>query len=252
MSKASKIKNEFEAKMKITNFPSKEEILDKINSYCSSNRKEEEEEKLSYEIEKETSNMILLNFGKNTELAYYINRKLKLLQIEKSNFSNINCNLKINVKNPNKEKENNEKKETNEDQKKKIKNKNIKNEIYSIDAKNNQKLNQFLNKSLHFNKRNINKYTNPDSNKMKIYESIFLGGPYINQYELAYEENRKNKELWLNKKGFVPYIGHQTILKNAHMIDNILYKEPLREHRVNFRSVEKTKWVGKHDFNAYS
>ena len=99
---------------------------------------------------------------------------------------------------------------------------------------------------------NINKYTNPDGNKMKIYESIFLGGPYINQYELANKENRKNKELWLNKKGFVPYIGHQTILKNAHMIDNILYREPLKDHRFNFRSVEKTKWIGKHDFNDYS
>ena len=252
MSKASKIKNEFEAKIKITNFPSKEEILDKINSYCNSNKKEEEEERSPYDIEKETSNMILLNFGKNTEVANYINSKLKLLQIENSNFSNINCNLKIKIKNPNGGKENNENKDTQEEQKKKIKNKNPKNEIYSIDAKNNQKLNKFLNKSLHFNKRNINKYLNPDSNKMKIYESIFLGGPYINQYELANKENRKNKELWLNKKGFVPYISHQTILKNAHMIDNILYREPLKDHRFNFRSVEKTKWIGKHDFNDYS
>ena len=129
MSKASKIKNEFEAKMKITNFPSKEEILEKINSYCNSEKKEGEEERASYDIEKETSNMILLNFGKDTELAYYINRKIKLLQIENSNFSNINCNLKINVKNPKKEKENNENKDTQDNQKKKIKNKNPKNEI---------------------------------------------------------------------------------------------------------------------------
>ena len=256
MSKANKISNEFEAKIKITNFTSKEEILDKINSYCNSNNKDEEEQS-SYDIEKETSNMILLNFRKDTELANYINSKLKLLQIENANFSALNCNLKIKIKNPNKnqekqtknEKENNENKEG---QKKKNKSKNIKNDIYNIDAKNNQYLNLLLSKSLHFNRRNINKYLNPDNNKLKIYESIFLGGPYINKYELAKEENRKNKELWLNKKGFVPYIGHQTILKNGKMIDNILFKEPMQDHKINFRSVEKTKWVGKHDFNAYS
>jgi len=259
MSKATKINNEFEAKIKITNFSSKEAILNKINSYCNNNKTGEEEQS-SYDIEKETSNMILLNFRKATELANYINSKLKLLQIENPNFSGLNCNLIIKIKNTNKEKgkiekdnnENQENQENKEGQKKKTKNKNLDNEIFNIDAKNNQTLNKNLGKSLNFNKKNLNKYINPENSKLKIYESIFLGGPYINKYELVKEENRKNKEKWLNKKGFVPYISHQTLLKNSHMIDNYLYKEKMQDNKISFRSVEKNKWIGKHDFNAYS
>ena len=255
MSKAKKVNNEFEAKIKITNFNTKEAILDKINAY--SDKYKTEGEKALYDIEKETSNMILLNFHRNTELANYLNGKLKLLPLENSNFLNLDCNLIIKIKNQNKEKEkqsksdkeNNEKKENPNN---KNKNKIHKNDIYNIDTKNNQKLNKLLNKSLNFNKRNINKCINPDNNKLKIYESIFLGGPYLNKYDIIHKENRENKEHWLNKKGFVPYVSKNTIIKNEHMLNNILYKEPLQEHKVNFRSVEKTKWIGKHDFMAYS
>ena len=80
-----------------------------------------------------------------------------------------------------------------------------------------------------------------------------LGAPTrldVNKNEIIYEENRKNKAKWLNKKGFIPYIGKETILKNTHMIDNILYKEPAQDNNFKFRSVQKYKWVGKHDFFA--
>ena len=254
MSKENKLKNinnEFEAKIRISNFSSKESLLDKINSYLKNNKNDEEEEEQSpYEIEKETSNMIILNFQKDTELANYISKKLKLLQIENPNFSNLKSSLRIRIinLNVNKEKQN---KDENKENKEKPKNKNIANDIFNIDTKNNQSLNKLLSKSLNFNKRNINKYTNPKSDKMKIYESIFLGGPYINKYELKKEENRKNKEQWLNKKGFNPYIGKQTILRNSHTIDNYLL-EANQDNQFNFRTVDKSKWVCKDNFNPYS
>ena len=259
MSKGNQVKNEFEAKIKITNFSSKEDLLEKINSYSDKYKPEKEDTSL-YEIEKETENYILLNFHLNTELANYINGKLKLLQMENPNFSDINCKLIIKIKNKNnekakqakKEKENKENKENNESSFQKHNKKKKKTEIYNIDTKNNEKLNNLLSKSLHFTRRNINKCINPDNNKLKIYESIFLGGPYLSKYDMIKAENRQSKELWLNKKGFVPYISKNTILKNEHIIDNILYKEPLQEHKMNFRSVDKLKWVGKHDFKAYS
>ena len=47
----------------------------------------------------------------------------------------------------------------------------------------------------------------PENSKMKIYESIFLAGPYVNQLELLHKEERKNKAKWLNQKGFIPYIN---------------------------------------------
>ena len=266
MSSLNKDNNEFEGKIKITNFASKDEILEKINSYC--DKYKDEENNSVYDVEKENDNLILLNFHKNTEIANYIIRELKILQIDNPNFSELNYKLLIKIINPQnekdkqakkekKEKENQEKNEENDENKEKLykkkdikKIKNYDNDIYNIDTKNNPKLNKLLGKSLNFNRRNINKFMSPENNKMKIYESIFLGGKYLNKNEIIYEENRKNKAKWLNKKGFIPYIGKETILKNTHMIDNILYKEPAQDNNFKFRSVQKYKWVGKHDFFA--
>ena len=255
-----KDENEFVGKLKITNFSSKNDLLEKINSYCQKYNTEGQDS--LYDIEKEKSNLLILSFHKNSELANYINRKLKLLKIEDSNYSDLNINLIIKVINPRNEKykqekkekeksEENENKSTEKQRKRKQDNSYIK-DVYNIDTKNNPRLNKLLNKSLNFNRKNMNKYMSPENNKMKIYESIFLGGPYLNRYDLIKEENRKNKALWLNQKGFMQYIGKETISKNYHMIDNILYKEPLQDKNFHFRDIQKSKWVGKNDFMAYS
>ena len=244
--------NEFEGRVKITGFSSKESLLEKINLYLESYKSEEKES--LYVIEKETSKSILLNFKKNTELANYIIRKLKLLQMGNQNFAKLNCHLAIKVISPN-QNEKSEKKEKSENENEKSPKKTKKNDykdIYYIDAKNNPKMNKLLNKSLNFNKRNMNKYLSPENNKMKIYESIFLGGPYLEKSEFEYKNHMKNKAQWINKKGFIPYISKQTILKNAHMIENILSKEPDQPKAFNFRQIEKSKWVGKNDFNHYA
>ena len=111
-------------------------------------------------------------------------------------------------------------------------------------------MNKLIGKSLNFSKRNINKYLSPENNKMKIYESIFLGGPYLEKAEYERAEARKNKAQWINKKGFNQYISKQTILKNSHMIENYLSLEPAQDNNFNFRPIQKTKWVGKTDFFA--
>lgn len=250
--------NEFEGRVKITGFTSKESILEKIDGYIEK-YKNDDKEKL-YEIEKETSSSLLLNFHKNTELANMIIRKVKLLQMENKNFSKINCHLSIKVISPpvNEKKEKNEgsdekdKTEKSPEQKKTQKNKKFNNDVYNIDTKNNPKLNKLLSKSMNFNKKNINKYMSPNNNKMKIYESIFLGGgPYLDKNYFDKEEARKNKAQWINKKGFNQYISKETILKNAHMIESILSKEPASPNNFNFRPVQKSKWVGKNDFFHY-
>ena len=87
--------NEFEGKLRIRNFPSKDEILEKINLYCQQCRSGEKDD--FYEIEKDTANLILLNFHKDTELANFVNRSLKLLQIENSDYSDLNSNLLIKI-----------------------------------------------------------------------------------------------------------------------------------------------------------
>ena len=269
MSILNKDNNEFEGKIKISNFSSKEEILEKINAYCDKYKTEENDS--LYDIEKENNNMILLNFHKNTELANYINRKLKLLQIENTDFSDLSFNLIIKVINPEnekykqakkekeeKEKEEKENKEKNDDDKNEIpyqkrdrkKIKNYTNDIYNIDTKDNPKLNKLLGKSLNFNRRNVNKYMSPENNKMKIYESIFLGGPFIEQHDFLYKDHIKNKAQWINQKGFIPYISKETISKNNHTIKNYLSTEKYKPSTYNFREIKKTRWVGKADFAA--
>lgn len=248
--------NEFEGHVKINGFPSKDSLIEKINIYLEKYKTDEKE--VLYDIEKETSNSILLNFHKNTEIANYVVRKLKLLQMGNQNYSKLKCHMTVKVTNPNekkerekKEKENNEQKGKEEDKsQKKNKTKKNKTEIYNIDTKNNPKMNKLLNKSLNFNRKNMNKYMSPENNKMKIYESIFLnGGPYIDRYDLEKAEWRKNKAQWINKKGFMQYISKETISKNAHMIENYLNLEPAQpNNNINFRPIHKSKWVGKTNF----
>jgi len=235
--------NEFEGSIKITNFPSKEKIIEKINLYLEKYKKEEKEN--FYEIEKETSTSLLLNFHKNTEMANYVIRKLKLLQMENQNYSKLNCHLAIKVINQREKNEEGKSVKSN----KSYRTKKTDYSVYNIDTKNNPRMNKLLDKSLNFNRRNINQYLSPDNNKMKIYESIFLnGGPYIEKNDIAKEEARKNKAQWLNKKGFIPYIGKETILKNSHMIENYLSKEPAQDNNFHFREIQKSKWVGKNNF----
>ena len=129
MSSLNKDNNEFEGKIKITNFAPKDEILEKINSYC--DKYKDEENNSVYDVEKENDNLILLNFHKNTEIANYIIRELKILQIDNPNFSELNYKLLIKIINPQnekdkqakkekKEKENQEKNEENDENKEKL------------------------------------------------------------------------------------------------------------------------------------
>ena len=244
--------NKFEGKVKITGFTSKDLIIEKINSFLEK-YKENEKDKL-YDIEKETPSSILLNFHNDTEMANLIITKLKLLKMENKYYSQLNCQLIIHVVNPkkdekNKKEEKNEKNEEKAETERVKKYKKINSYIYNIDTKNNPRMNKLLGKSMNFNRRNINQYLSPNNNKMKIYESIFLsGGPYIERNEIAHEEVRKNKAKWINKKGFNPYISKDTILKNAHMIENYLHMEPHQSNVYNFRQVQKPKWVGKNNF----
>ena len=86
-----------------TNLPDKiKKNLDRVNKDFENNKKiieklklkveeykekyKKKEKKKLYEIEKETSSSLLLNFHKNTELANMVIRKVKLLQMENKNF----------------------------------------------------------------------------------------------------------------------------------------------------------------------
>ena len=70
----------------------------------------------------------------------------------------------------------------------------------------------------------------------------------MDKNDIEKENLRKNKAQMINKKEFIPYISKQTVLKNAHMIENYLSLEPARPNNFQFREVQKSKWVGEHNF----
>ena len=280
--------NEFEGKVKISGYPSIESILEKIDTFLQKYTTDNNEK--LYDIEKETSSYILLNFHKNTEMANLVIRKLKLLQLDNQDYAKINCHLSINVISPppkEKKEKREEKKETELEKEKekekteekgkekikgkekgkgkgkekekekspkkeeiKTKKKEFKYEAYNINTKNNPSMNKLISHSLNFTRKNINKYLSPENNKMKIYESIFLGGPFIEQHHFLYKDHIKNKAQWINQKGFIPYISKETISKNNHTIKNYLSTEKYKPSTYNFREIKKTRWVGKADFAA--
>ena len=229
--------NDFEGVVKISNIENnKEKIIEEVNKYI-----EEHYQKPDlYVLEKETPKRLILNFHTNTEIAGCISRYLKLLQLENPDFSNIKVNLNVSIVNTNSKQQN-----ENEEKSDSIKKNTFTNRCHTLSC---EKLNVVLSKSHNFSLNDFNK--NGKSRNMKVFESIFLSpGPYRDPYEKLKEENRKNKALWMNKKGFDACVGKETILKNSHFIKNYVNLEPAQKPILNiFRQDEKSKWVGRHNF----
>ena len=223
--------NNFTGIIKITNYMDKDKLLQKINKFLSNKCQQKD----AYTIEKETPDLLILNFHSETEAAKCTSRFLKLLKLENKFFSNIGVFLNIKtLKHPVTKPNTNKKK------------------LQKINTASNiilPKLNNILSRSKNFSMNDF-KSIEPKKSKMKIFESIFLAqGPYKDRYEMLLEEDQKNKALWLNKKGFNPFVGKETILKNSHMIKNYVNLDPTESPlSYKFRKDERAKWVGEHDF----
>ena len=219
--------------IKITNYTDKDKLLDIINKYLSDNYQQKD----LYEIEKEAPYLLILNFHSKTEIAKCIARHLQLLKLDNKLFPKINISLHIKILNHSFNKQN-----TNQ---KSMKKTNTITNIILPKLENNLSRNRNLSTNI-FNF----KIGMPKKSNKKIFESMFLPqGPYQDKYEIIKEENRKNKALWLNKKGFNPFVGKETILKNSHMIKNYVNLDPTESPlSYKFRKDERAKWVGEHDF----
>ena len=234
-----KPENNFEGLVKIGNIGNnKDKIIEEVDKYIDENYKKSD----LYVLEKKSPRRIVLNFHSNTEIANCVSRNLKLLQLDNPTFSNITVDMNVSIVNPISNKKS-------KDEEKKIPSQNRKRSyINKTPMRFNEKLNTVLSKSHNFSLNTFNK--NNKSKNMNIFESIFLDpGPYKDKYEVIKEENRKNKALWMNKKGFDAYVGKETILKNSNFIKNYVNLEPAKEPISNiFRVDQKLKWVGKHNF----
>ena len=232
-----KPENNFKGLVKISNIgDNKDKIIEEVNNYIDKNYKKSD----LYVLEKESPRKLVLNFHSNTGVANCISRNLKLLQLENPTFSNMTVDMNVSIVNPISKLKNDSIDKSPSFRKKTY--------ISKTPMRSNQKLNLILSNSHNFSLNNFNK--NDKSRNMNIFESIFLApGPYKDKYDIIKEENKKNKALWINKKGFNAFVGKETILKNANFIKNYVNLGPAEEPTSNiFRKVQKSKWVGKHNF----
>ena len=86
--------NRFEAKIKILHNNNQKLLIEKINNYLKRFYNNEQ-----YILEKETPNILILNFKNNTEIANCVLRFLKIKRLEELELSNIYCSIHIKIVN---------------------------------------------------------------------------------------------------------------------------------------------------------
>lgn len=240
--------NEFETRLRITNYYNKEEVLSKINSAL-----EKTGLKDSYKITYETQKLMILNFQKNKEQANIALNRLKLLKIENKNYSTMNVSLGNFITNQPSSNLLLSSISNVSSTKNTFQNKTdrIKSDKNRFDTK------LKTNKSNYTEVKNLSESRNISCSKSlalqhRKIESMFLNhGPYIDQYERFIINQKKNKLHWIDKKGFNQFASKATSNKinDTTTIKNYVAGTPAQFPLLHkFREVHKEKWVGKKNF----
>ena len=203
----------FIAKIKIKKYPSKDEILQIIDNYISSNKLQKD-----YEVE-EKSPLLILTF-KDTILANCILKHLQLKILDNSKLEKMTVNLKSEVSNA---PEYNIKMPKSSymdvpDKYKKVKKK------YDLSISPNKKKKK------------------PTKTEQSIY---LLGDPYVDPLSINKRDNNKSKSLWISKKVFNNYAGNNnSVLKEINP-----YMGPGgNPDAYKFREIHKEKWKNGKNF----
>jgi hypothetical protein len=223
----------FIANINIINFPSLENIINLIDDFFKKNKLEKQ---YTYQLKNQNNLIIILQ---NSDIGFSLIKKLKLEQLTNPIFEKMISNLSLGVINP-------------------YKNKSIQNKKSFNNSKKFSKLKKNTSMPLIITKLHIKKNANSERNinKKLLYKnynnnySIFLPkGPYIDEYQMRINDERKNKSLWLNKKGFNQFAAKATGIKIRNYISNYVTKTP-SEYPLNhkFRDENKEKWIIKKNF----
>ena len=219
----------FVANINILNFPSLEKIINLIDDFFKNKFLEKE---YTYQLKSQNNLIIILQ---NSDFAFSLIKKLKLEQLTNPIFEKMISNLSLGVINP-------------------YKNKSIQNKKSFNNSKKFSKLKKNTSMPLIITKINLNK-KNLNSDRKILYiknnnNSIFLPkGPYIDEYQMRINDEKKNKSLWLNKNGFNQFAAKATGIKIRNYISNYVTKSP-SEYPLNhkFREENKEKWIIKKNF----
>lgn len=238
--------NDFETRIRITNYTNKEELLSKINASL-----EKTGLKDPYKITYETPKLLILNFQKNKEQANIVLNKLKLLIMENKNFSAMKVSIGNYITNQpstklltssisNISKNNFDNQTDRENEKRK------RNDIKLVTKNSNRT------ETMHYSHPKNISCSKSVSLKHRKIESMFLNpGPYIDQYERLLMEKKDNKMHWIDKKGFNQFASKATSNKinKGTCIKNYVGVTPGQFPLLHqFREIHKEKWVGKKNF----
>ena len=169
-----------------------------------------------YKIEKNNDNITII--FDNSDLAYDVLKNLQIEKIHNQKMKNCDINLSLGEFT------------------------NKKQLLHPL--KNSKRINH----SMDFRKKNFLTESNNKINLSRkdiFKKSIFIDDPYIDPYEKQKLEERKNKQLWLDKKGF-RFIGKYTINKNDHYKPDYSPSQFILNYK--FRVVDKKKWLANHNF----
>lgn len=210
----------FIANINIKNFPSKEKLFKVIDNYLQKNKLDKN---YTYELKNESS--IKITF-QDTDIGYKIIKKLKLEQLTNSSFEKMKSNLSLGVI----------------DEKSTLKKFKSKNKKIRLEKSSSLPLilnNRYKDESM----TSLNKY-NYNQNSMFLPQ-----GPYIDEFQMRILDEKKNKALWLNKKGFNQFVGKATAIKIRNDIQNYVSRTP-GEFPLNhkFRDEHKERWIVKRSF----
>lgn len=225
------------ALIKVTDFPSRNEIISYFKSFLSSKTSPND-----YKIINK-SNQILFEI-KDHNLAYQITENLNKKIMDNPLYTNTECSLSfkkmqksssaLNISNI---------------KKNYIK---LKPKIYKRNQNNDNKMNYV---PLHKNFSFISDYEKKHWSKIKDKAGIIENdSPYMDILTKEYIEKKNNEKKWIDRKNFNVFIGKATSVNNSsyNEIKNYVGRTPsLPPLLYQFRQPQKKKWVGKGDFQLY-
>lgn len=227
---------ETSALIKVTDFPSRNEIISYFKSFLSAKTSPND-----YKIINK-SNQILFEV-KDHNLAYQITENLNQKIMDNPLYINTECSLSfqklqksssaVNISNIKKNYLN------------------IKPKQYNMNN-NDNKINYA---PLHKNFSFISDYERIHWAKIKDRAGVIKNdSPYMDSQTKEYIEMKKNEKKWIDKRNFNVFIGKATSVNNSsyNEIKNYVIRTPsLPPLLYQFRQPQKKKWVGNGDFHLY-
>jgi hypothetical protein len=138
--------------------------------------------------------------------------------------------------------------------------------LNNINAKNNYSYIKSKLYERNNNKTPNNAFTYKDSSFISDYERVHWAhikdragiiendSPYMDKQSKEYIEKKKNEKKWINKKNFNIFIGKASSvdISNSNEIKNYVGRTPsLPPVLYQFRRPQKNKWIGNGDFHLY-